>query len=83
MKPDTRPQFVILICPCEEGGFRPTVPDTVVVRHLYIERRLTPLNLFLERADDALKMLEARLLPVAIQARPVAELRHLLPGASV
>ncbi|MBK7081168.1 MAG: bifunctional isocitrate dehydrogenase kinase/phosphatase [Betaproteobacteria bacterium] len=27
--------------------------ERVVVRHLYIERRMTPLNLFLEKADDA------------------------------
>ncbi len=27
--------------------------DRIVVRHLYIERRMTPLNLFLEGADDA------------------------------
>jgi isocitrate dehydrogenase kinase/phosphatase len=27
--------------------------DYVVIRHLYIERRVTPLNLYLERADDA------------------------------
>ncbi|MFO1314620.1 MAG: bifunctional isocitrate dehydrogenase kinase/phosphatase [Burkholderiales bacterium] len=27
--------------------------DRVTVRHLYIERRMTPLNLFLEAADDA------------------------------
>ena len=27
--------------------------DHVVVRHLYIERRMIPLNLYLERADDA------------------------------
>ncbi|MEP6657791.1 MAG: bifunctional isocitrate dehydrogenase kinase/phosphatase [Betaproteobacteria bacterium] len=27
--------------------------DQVVVKHLYIERRMTPLNLYLERADDA------------------------------
>ena len=27
--------------------------DYVVVKHLYIERRVLPLNLFLERADDA------------------------------
>jgi isocitrate dehydrogenase kinase/phosphatase len=27
--------------------------DTVVIRHLYIERRMIPLNLYLERADDA------------------------------
>jgi len=26
--------------------------DHIVIRHLYIERRLTPLNLYLERADD-------------------------------
>ncbi|MBS2020104.1 MAG: bifunctional isocitrate dehydrogenase kinase/phosphatase [Deltaproteobacteria bacterium] len=26
--------------------------DTVVVEHLYIERRLTPLNLYLEKADE-------------------------------
>jgi isocitrate dehydrogenase kinase/phosphatase len=26
--------------------------DYVVVRHVYIERRLTPLNMFLEKADD-------------------------------
>ncbi len=26
--------------------------DRVIVRHLYIERRMTPLNLFLERADE-------------------------------
>ena len=26
--------------------------DHIVVRHVYIERRLTPLNMFLERADD-------------------------------
>jgi len=31
----------------EEDGER------IIVRHLYIERRMTPLNLFLERADDA------------------------------
>jgi isocitrate dehydrogenase kinase/phosphatase len=27
--------------------------DYIVVKHLYIERRVTPLNIFLERADDA------------------------------
>ena len=27
--------------------------EHVVVKHLYIERRMTPLNLFLEKADDA------------------------------
>jgi isocitrate dehydrogenase kinase/phosphatase len=27
--------------------------DYVVIRHLYIERRMIPLNLYLERADDA------------------------------
>ncbi|GAA5184085.1 bifunctional isocitrate dehydrogenase kinase/phosphatase [Niveibacterium umoris] len=27
--------------------------DTIVIKHLYIERRLTPLNLFLEKADEA------------------------------
>src|SRR4030095_6398289 len=27
--------------------------DHVLVKHLYIERRMTPLNLYLERADDA------------------------------
>ncbi len=27
--------------------------DRVIVRHLYIERRMTPLNLFLEHADEA------------------------------
>ena len=27
--------------------------DQVVIRHLYIERRLTPLNLYLENADEA------------------------------
>jgi isocitrate dehydrogenase kinase/phosphatase len=27
--------------------------DTIVVRHLYIERRMVPLNLYLERANDA------------------------------
>ena len=27
--------------------------DHLVIKHLYIERRVTPLNLFLERADDA------------------------------
>jgi isocitrate dehydrogenase kinase/phosphatase len=26
--------------------------DRIVVRHVYIERRLTPLNIFLEKADD-------------------------------
>jgi len=31
----------------EEGG------DTLVIRHLYIERRMVPLNIYLERADDA------------------------------
>jgi len=31
----------------EEDGSR------IIVRHLYIERRMTPLNMFLERADDA------------------------------
>ncbi|MEP7181816.1 MAG: bifunctional isocitrate dehydrogenase kinase/phosphatase [Betaproteobacteria bacterium] len=30
--------------------------DHVVVRHLYIERRMTPLNMFLERCDDAQRM---------------------------
>ena len=28
----------------------------VIVKHLYIERRMTPLNLYLERADDAQRM---------------------------
>lgn len=27
--------------------------DSVVIRHLYIERRMTPLNIFLEQADEA------------------------------
>jgi isocitrate dehydrogenase kinase/phosphatase len=27
--------------------------DSLVIRHLYIERRMVPLNLYLERADDA------------------------------
>jgi len=27
--------------------------DRIIVRHVYIERRMTPLNLYLERADDA------------------------------
>ena len=27
--------------------------DTIVIRHLYIERRMVPLNMFLERATDA------------------------------
>jgi hypothetical protein len=27
--------------------------DHVVIKHLYIERRMTPLNIYLERADDA------------------------------
>ena len=27
--------------------------DRIIVRHLYIERRMTPLNLFIEAADDA------------------------------
>ncbi|NDP43790.1 MAG: bifunctional isocitrate dehydrogenase kinase/phosphatase [Aromatoleum sp.] len=30
--------------------------DHVIVKHLYIERRMTPLNLFLERCDDAQRM---------------------------
>ena len=30
--------------------------DYVIIRHVYIERRLTPLNLFLATADDAAKM---------------------------
>ncbi len=30
--------------------------DYVVIRHLYIERRMIPLNLFLERCDDAQRM---------------------------
>ena len=30
--------------------------DYVIIRHLYIERRLAPLNLFLRSADDAAKM---------------------------
>ena len=30
--------------------------DYVIIRHVYIERRLTPLNLFLASADDAAKM---------------------------
>ena len=28
--------------------------DTVVIRHVYIERRMTPLNLYLQQAPDAL-----------------------------
>ena len=32
----------------EESG------DTVVIRHVYIERRMTPLNLYLQQASDAL-----------------------------
>jgi len=28
-------------------------PDTVLIRHLYIERRMTPLNMFLQHASDA------------------------------
>jgi isocitrate dehydrogenase kinase/phosphatase len=28
----------------------------IVVRHLYIERRMTPLNIFLERCDDAARL---------------------------
>ena len=31
----------------EDGG------DTLVIRHVYIERRMVPLNIYLERADDA------------------------------
>ncbi len=27
--------------------------DSVIIKHLYIERRMTPLNIYLERADDA------------------------------
>ncbi|MEP7328162.1 MAG: bifunctional isocitrate dehydrogenase kinase/phosphatase [Betaproteobacteria bacterium] len=27
--------------------------DRIIVRHLYIERRVTPLNMYLEKADDA------------------------------
>ncbi|MDT3672239.1 MAG: bifunctional isocitrate dehydrogenase kinase/phosphatase [Aromatoleum sp.] len=27
--------------------------DSVIIKHLYIERRLTPLNIYLEHADDA------------------------------
>jgi isocitrate dehydrogenase kinase/phosphatase len=27
--------------------------DSIVIRHLYIERRMVPLNLYIERADDA------------------------------
>ena len=30
--------------------------DHVIVRHVYIERRVTPLNLFLQTADDAQRM---------------------------
>ena len=30
--------------------------DHVIVKHLYIERRMIPLNLYLERADDAQRM---------------------------
>jgi len=30
--------------------------DHVIVKHLYIERRMTPLNLFLESCDDAQRM---------------------------
>jgi isocitrate dehydrogenase kinase/phosphatase len=41
----------------ELAAVAPTVveldADHVLVKHLYIERRMTPLNLFLERADDA------------------------------
>ena len=41
----------------ELSAVAPTVveldADHVLVKHLYIERRMTPLNLFLERADDA------------------------------
>ncbi|KAG1425027.1 hypothetical protein G6F57_023410 [Rhizopus arrhizus] len=28
--------------------------DTVVIRHVYIERRMTPLNIYLRQASDAL-----------------------------
>lgn len=28
------------------------IGDSIVLRHLYIERRMTPLNLYLEKADD-------------------------------
>jgi isocitrate dehydrogenase kinase/phosphatase len=38
----------------EEEGSR------IIVRHLYIERRMTPLNLFLARADDAQRMRAVR-----------------------
>ena len=38
----------------EEEGNR------IIVRHLYIERRMTPLNMFLERADDAQRMRAVR-----------------------
>jgi isocitrate dehydrogenase kinase/phosphatase len=30
--------------------------DHIVIKHLYIERRMTPLNIFLESADDAQRM---------------------------
>src|SRR4029077_440616 len=34
--------------------------DHVIVRHVYIERRLAPLNLFIRTADDAAKMRAVR-----------------------
>ncbi len=48
------------ISPALMQAFRERIPsslefdgDMLIIRHLYIERRLTPLNLYLQRADDA------------------------------
>src|SRR3546814_14308232 len=33
-------------------GLLEETPDTIVLRHVYIERRMTPLNLYLMRCSD-------------------------------
>ena len=37
----------------EVPGLLEETPDTIVLRHVYIERRMTPLNIYLMRASDA------------------------------
>ncbi|TFL14470.1 bifunctional isocitrate dehydrogenase kinase/phosphatase [Pusillimonas caeni] len=37
----------------EVPGLLEETPDTIILRHVYIERRMTPLNIYLVRASDA------------------------------
>ena len=46
----------------------------IVVRHLYIERRMTPLNIFLERCDDAQRLHAMREYGAAIKELAVVNI---------